>query len=170
MMLLGGLLDRIILVIGVVAGGCIPSFVLQYRQRVGGRLDQVAKDLAPFQEIANQQYGGSLDALVRHHQASTDLTFSAEGAAVQAMIDTLRRLREAVQALNTDMLHQIIYLSGHMEPDVARSTWSVFNPTFVLTAESLLIAAAVGLSLWLVFLTLWYGTAALVRRAHFALS
>ena len=29
-----GILDRIILVVGVVAAGCIPSFIAQYRQRV----------------------------------------------------------------------------------------------------------------------------------------
>jgi len=169
-MLLSGLLDRILLVVGVVAGGCIPGFVLQYRQRVGGRLDQVSKDLAPFQEIANQQHGGSLSALVRHHMASTDQTFVGEGMAIQKMIDALASLRDAVAALNGDMFHQIAYLARHGDLDIARATWSTFSPTFVLTAESLMIAAVVGLSLWLGFLALWFGTAWVFRRVRFALS
>ena len=169
-MLLSGLLDRILLVVGVVAGGCIPSFVLQYRQRVGGRLDQVSKDLAPFQEIANQQHDGSLSALVRHHMASTDQTFVGEGMAIQKMIDALASLREAVAALNGDMFQQFVYLMRHGDLDIARATWSTFSPTFVLTAESMMIAAAVGLSLWLGFLALWFGTAWAFRRVRFALS
>jgi hypothetical protein len=54
------ILDRIVLLAAVVAAGCIPSFIVQYRQRAGGRLDQVLADLAPFQEIADRNHGGSL--------------------------------------------------------------------------------------------------------------
>ena len=41
-----GILDRIILVAGVVAAGCIPSFIAQYRQRTGRYLLSYAEGVA----------------------------------------------------------------------------------------------------------------------------
>jgi hypothetical protein len=101
-----GILDRIILVAGVVAAGCIPSFIAQYRQRVGGRLDQVLQDIAPFQAIADQFHHGSLAELIQHHLASVDTTFHDEGAALQAMVDSAEKLRQALQALNTGRIQE----------------------------------------------------------------
>ena len=161
---LGGLLDRVLLLAGVIAGGCIPGFIVQYQQRLGGRLDQVVRDLAPFQEIANRMHGGSLDALIKYHLASTDSTFHAEGAAIQAMVDSAAKLRAAAQALNTDLWHQIAYLMRDGDPELVRATWSAFTPVFSLTPDSIMLALAVGVSLWLLFVLVWYSGVVGVRR------
>lgn len=102
--LIRGLLDRIILVASIIAAGCLPSFIAQYRQRLGGRLNQVRADLSLFQEIANRHHGGSLDKLIEIHLASPDKTFHDEGIAIQSMVDTAQRLQQAMNALNTDLM------------------------------------------------------------------
>jgi hypothetical protein len=150
-----GFLDRIILVIGVVAAGCIPSFIAQYRQRVGGQLNQVLQDLAPFQAIANQSHHGSLQELIRYHLASVDTTFRNEGTAIQTMVDSAERLRHALQALNTDLYHQMIYLLTNFDPLTARATWNIFSPAFNITPESVVFALVVGFVIWLAFLAFW---------------
>jgi hypothetical protein len=150
-----GILDRIILVIGVVAAGCIPSFIAQYRQRVGGRLDQVLQDIAPFQEIANQFHHGSLQELIQHHLTSADSTFHDEGAALQAMVVSAEQLRQALQALNTDLFHQMVYMLTKADPLIARATWEIFSPSFNLTVESVIFALIIGVAIWLVFLAVW---------------
>ena len=150
-----GILDRIILVAGVVAAGCIPSFIAQYRQRVGGRLDQVLQDIAPFQAIADQFHHGSLAELIQHHLANIDATFHDEGAALQAMVDSAEKLRQALQALNTDLFHQLIYLLTGADPIIAHATWEIFSPSFNLTVESVVFAFVVGIATWLVFLGVW---------------
>ena len=150
-----GILDRIILVVGVVAAGCIPSFIAQYRQRVGGRLDQVLQDIAPFQTIANQSHHGSLQELIKYHLASADATFHNEGAALQAMVDSAYQLRQALDALNTDLFHQMFYMLTKSDPLIARATWEIFSPAFNLTPESIVFAAIIGVAIWLVFLALW---------------
>jgi len=150
-----GFLDRIILVIGVVAAGCIPSFIAQYRQRVGGRLDQVLQDLAPFQAIANQFHHGSLRELIQYHLASADSTFHNEGTAIQTMVDSAEQLRLALEALNTDLFHQMLYLLTKTDPLIARATWDIFSPAFNLTPESVVFALIVGFAIWLVFLAVW---------------
>jgi hypothetical protein len=158
-----GILDRIILVAGIVAAGCIPSFIAQYRQRVGGRLDQVIQDLAPFQEIANQFHHGNLQELILHHLASPDSTFHNEGAAIQAMVNSAEQLRRALEALNTDLFHQLVYLIAKIDPLIARATWEAFLPSFNLTAESIIFAFIVGVIVWLAFFAVWYVFARLIR-------
>ena len=150
-----GILDRIILVAGVVAAGCIPSFIAQYRQRVSGRLDQVLQDLAPFQTVANQFHHGSLQELINYHLASADRTFHDEGTALQAMVDSAEQLKQALAALNTDLYHQLFYMVSKADPLIARATWDIFAPAFNLTPQSVVFAIIVGVVVWLVFLAVW---------------
>ena len=163
--LVRGLLDRVVLVAGTVAGGCVPGFIVQYRQRVGGRLDQVVMDLAPFREIAQRLYGGSIDALIRHHLASPDRTFNAEGAAIQAMVNAELRLRGMMEALQGGVWHQLQYLLAYPDRDLLQSTWSAYVPAFTLDAQGILMALAIGVTLWLVFLLAWKGASALIAAA-----
>jgi hypothetical protein len=151
-----GILDRIVLVAGVIAAGCVPSFIVQYRQRIGGMLDQVLKDLAPFQLIADKLHHGSLQELIQHHLDSSDQTFYREGAAVRSLLESAEQLRSTYQALDTDLFHQLSYLAAKMDPLVVRATWEVFTPSFGFSVESIVFASVVGISIWLAFLAIWY--------------
>jgi hypothetical protein len=162
MFLVRGILDRIILVAAIVAAGCVPGFIVQYRQRVGGQLDQVLRDIAPFQQIANQFHHGSLEELVRYHVSSADPTFRSEGAALQQMVAAADRLRAAFDALNTDLFHQLVYLLVQIDPSTARATWDAFSPSFDLTAQSIAFALIAGMAIWLVFFAVWYSFARLI--------
>lgn len=167
--LLRGLMDRIVLLVAFLFAGCVPGFIVQYRQRLGGALDQVSKDLAPFREIAKQFHGGKLEKLIEHHVFSTDPTFQAEGNAIQAMLRTLDRLRAAMEALDTDLVHQILLLVKRGDPQIAKATWAAYQPAFSFSAEGLMFAGAVALGVWLLFMLLWAGvggTVGWVRRVR----
>jgi len=156
------ILDRIVLLCAVVAAGCIPSFIVQYRQRAGGRLDQVLADLSPFQEIANRYHGGSLTELIRYHLQSTDATFHQEGAALQSMVQAAERLRAMLAALDSDLVHQCAYLLVHHDSDLVRATWGSYQPGFTLDLQSAVFALAVGVALWALFLGIWHALASLI--------
>jgi hypothetical protein len=158
-----GILDRLILLAAVVAAACIPSFIVQYRQHLAGRLDQVLADLAPFQAIASHYYHGDLAALIRYHLASHDATFHAEGQALQSMVDAAAHLRSAAQALNTDLLHQCLYLTRHADTQLLGATWGLYQPGFTLTISGAGFALALGVLIWLSFLAVWHGTAGAAR-------
>lgn len=160
--MLRGIFDRLVLVGAVLAAACVPSFIAQYRQRLGGRLDQALQDLALFQEIANRKHGGDLQKLIKHHLASTDGTFRDEGVVIQTMVDTVARLRESVAALNADLWSQLSHLVTRGDPDIARATWDAFVPAMNLGAESLLFAFGVGVAIWLAFLATWMAAAGLI--------
>jgi hypothetical protein len=161
-----GLLDRVVLLCAVVAAGCVPSFIAQYRQRASGRLDQVLADLAPFQQIADREHSGSLAALIQHHLQSGDASFHGEGAALQSMVDAADRLRALLQGLDTDLYHQCLYLLLHGDPRLARATWALFEPGFALTLQGALFALCLGVLLWLLFLGAWHAVAWLLGRGR----
>ena len=159
------LLDRLLLIAAVVAGGLVPGFIAQYRQRLGGRLDQAQFDLEPWRKIANQLFNGDLDKLIHYHLASRDPIFHADGLAIQNIADAVQNLRAAVNALHTDLFHQVSYLVLHLDRGLARATWSDWVPTFALSTEGITFALLFALALWLIFQSAW----SLVAKSHASL-
>ena len=150
-----GLVDRLLLICAVVAGGLVPGFISQYRQRLGGMLDQAKLDLAPWQRIADQYFQGDLARLIQYHLTSRDPTFHAEGAAIGSLVASVQRLQGEVAALHGSLFQQAAHLAMHADPAVARATLADWVPTFGLSAEGLAFALLFALCLWLLFQVLW---------------
>lgn len=169
MLILRGFLDRILLLCAVVAGGLVPGFISQYRQRLGGRLDQAQLDLQPWQKLADQSFQGDLDKLIQYHLASTDPTFHAEGTVIGALVQSVHNLQQAANALHGSLWQQLQYLAVHTDAAVARATYNDWIPTFSLSADGIVFALAFALAVWLVFHALWWLVASgrrLSRRHH----
>lgn len=150
-----GLVDRLLLICAVVAGGLVPGFISQYRQRLGGRLDQALLDLAPWQKIANQYFHGDLSRLIQYHLASQDPTFHSEGAAISALVASVQHLQIEVAALHGNLFQQAGYLALHMDPAIAHATLGDWVPTFGLSSDGILFALLFAVALWLVFQSIW---------------
>jgi hypothetical protein len=163
-----GLLDRVLLVCAVVAGGLVPGFIAQYRQRLGGRLDQARLDLAPWQHLADQAYQGDIEQLIRYHLESSDPTLHGEGAIIRALVTTVQQLQSAVDALHGSLFRQAGYLALHADPGLARATLHDWVPTFALSSEGVVFALTFGVAVWLLFHALWYLIALLRPRRRVA--
>ena len=168
MLFLRGLLDRLLLVCAVVAGGLVPGFIAQYRQRLGGRLDQARLDLAGWQRLAEQYYQGDIERLIRYHLESGDPKFHAEGAVIRSLIETVQRLQGAMDSLHGSLFHQAAYLALHADPGLVRATFGDWVPTFALSAEGIVFALVFAVVLWLAFQALWRLLALLRPRARAA--
>jgi hypothetical protein len=166
--ILRGILDRIVLIGAILAAGCVPSFIAQYRQRLGGMLEQANRDLALFQEVANRFHGGDIRRLIKHHLASTDPSFRAEGTAIQTMVETVARLKANLAALNADLFAQVRWIAQEGDATVARATWDSFVPAMSFTGEALIFAFATGVAIWLVFLAVWFGGARFLGLVFFS--
>jgi hypothetical protein len=147
--LLRGLLDRVLLVCAVVAGGLVPGFLAQYRQRLGGRLDQARLDLAPWQHLADQFYQGDLGKLIQYHLDSSDPKFSAEGAVIRSLVSSVQNLQGAVDAMHGSLFQQSAYLLLHADPALARATWADWVPT--ACRPKVAVRPGAGGGLWLLF-------------------
>jgi hypothetical protein len=159
-----GLFDRVLLICAVVAGGLVPGFIAQYRQRLGGRLDQALMDLAPWQGIANQSFHGDIGRLIQYHLASLDPTFHAEGAAIRSLLVNVQHLQQQAAALHGSLFQQAAYLALHGDPGLARATLADWVPTFGLSAEGILFALVFAALVWLLFQSTWSLTASGGRR------
>ena len=155
MVFLHGLLDRLLVVCAVVAGGLVPGFIAQYRQRLGGRLDQARLDLEPWQRLADQFHHGDIRTLIQYHLDSGDAKFHAEGAVIRSLVDTVHQLQSAVDALHGSLVRQVGYLLLHADPGLARATFNDWVPTFALSAEGIVFALAFAAVTWLVFQGAW---------------
>jgi len=155
MLFLRGLFDRLFLVTATVAGGLVPGFIAQYRQRLGGRLDQARLDLEPWQRIADQFYQGDIGKLIQYHLDSKDATFHLEGSVIQSLIATVQRLQGAVDALHGNLLHQLGYLALHADAGLVRATFTDWVPTFALSVEGVLFALLFAVAVWLLFHASW---------------
>jgi hypothetical protein len=164
MFLLRGLLDRLLLVSMAVAGGLLPGFITQYRQRLGGRLDQAQLDLGEWQKIADRFFQGDLGKLAQNHLDSSDPVIQAEGHLVRSLMDTVQGLQSAVDALQGTLWHQIPYLALHTDRSVALATLDGWTPTFSLAPDGLIFAAAFAAIVWLAFQSLWWLGALVVRK------
>src|ERR1700757_4688885 len=111
MLFVRGLFDRLLLVCAVVAGGLVPGFIAQYRQRLGGRLDQARLDLQPWQSLADRSYARGIDKLIQYHLSSTDPKFHAEGAIIRSLVNNVQHLQSAVDALQGNLYQQLAYLT-----------------------------------------------------------
>jgi hypothetical protein len=156
MLFLRGLFDRLLLVCAAVAGGLLPGFISQYRQRLGGRLDQARLDLQPWQSLADRSYHGDIQQLIQYHLSSSDPKFQAEGVIIRSLVATVQQLQAAVDALHGSLYHQMAYLALHSDPGLARATFADWVPTFSLSAEGLLFALACALAVWVVYHALWW--------------
>jgi hypothetical protein len=155
MSFLRGLFDRLFLVGAVVSGGLVPGFIAQYRQRLGGRLDQARLDLEPWQRIADRFYQGDIEKLIQYHQSSNDPTFHSEGDVIRALVASVHQLQSAVDALHTNLFQQVGYLALHADVGLARATFNDWVPTFALSAEGVLFAVLFAVVVWLLFHALW---------------
>jgi hypothetical protein len=151
-----GLLDRVLLIGAVVAGGLVPGFIAQYRQRLGGRLDQARLDLDAWQKVANQFHQGDIEKLIQYHLNSSDATFHAEGVVIRSLLGAVQQLQGAVDALHGSLFRQLGYLAWHADPGIAHATLDDWVPTFALSAEGLVFALLFAMALWLLFHALWW--------------
>src|SRR2546429_7918886 len=151
MLFLRGLFDRLFLVTATVAGGLVPGFIAQYRQRLGGRLDQARLDLEPWQRLADEFRHGDIRTWIQYHLDSGDAKFHAEGDVIRSLVDAVRQLQSAVDALHGSIVRQVGYLLLHADPGLARATFNDWVPTFALSAEGIVFALAFAAVTRLVF-------------------
>src|SRR5438105_4721344 len=155
MLFLRGLFDRLFLVTATVAGGLVPGFIAQYRQRLGGRLDQARLDLEPWQRIADQFHQGDIEKLIQYHLNSNDPTFHSEGVVIRSLVATVRHLQSVVDALHSNLFQQVGYLTLHADAGLARATFTDWVPTFALSVEGALFALLFAVAVWLLFHASW---------------
>jgi hypothetical protein len=130
------------LVGGVVASQG-PEFAQQYRQRLGGAIDELRRVVQRFDADAGAN-GQTRDGAVDRLKSSPDNLVSRQGDAMRAHAERLDRLQRQQQAFaDAGPFQRILVVARNPDPGVMEAAYRDFEPA-VPTTEEGVIAVAVG--------------------------
>ena len=137
-------LRLVLFALGLLIGVQAPGFVDQYAKRVSAHYIEATKSFAGFQRTANEYFGGSLEALIAHHEASSDAVFKDEAKNVAAIYARLKELALELDAMNRSLVSRIFHVAFHPDEEILSETIAAYSYTVPLNLEAVscgLIAA-----------------------------
>lgn len=126
--------------ISAVAASQLPEFAQQYRQRLGGAIEELGHVVSDFDRDATSSGLSRTQALDLHQQSSLPL-FQARGRSMRETIfryETLLSQREAFQTSSTLIQPFVLAYSDRA---TFRGAWQDFSPAVPTTYDGLLWAA-----------------------------
>ncbi|MBN9084066.1 MAG: hypothetical protein BGP04_17650 [Rhizobiales bacterium 62-17] len=136
----------------------LPEFSQQYRQRLGGAIDELARVLAAFDADALRLNLTREEGIARM-KTNADELVRQQGAHMQENSARLVRLRQQlIEYASAGPLARVGVMLGNFDQDVARRAMDDFEPAVPLTSEGAITTAAGAVAGWglvrLVFLPL----------------
>lgn len=151
------------LAIGLMAGLAAsqgPEFAQQYRQRLGGAIDELRRVATRFETDA-QASGLSREAAITRLREQAEPVARAQG-------DAMERIGERLAALETQRdafaeagpFARLAVMMHRIDPGLARATYLDFEPAWPATSEGL---ATGGAGFALAWITVWFVARTLAR-------
>lgn len=134
--------------LGGVAASQGPEFSQQYRQRLGGTVDELRRVVERFDTDARAQ-GETPESAIARLRANADDLASRQGAAMQANVERLRRLEAHRQAMiEAGPFERIALMVRDGDGDVMEAAYRDFEPAVPVTEEGLLSTAVGFIAVW----------------------
>lgn len=150
-MIIGRILALAIGLICALAASQLPEFAQQYRQRLGGAVEELGRVVTRFDESA-QSSGLSRDQAIARLGDQPDPLVRREGEAMGVAAERLAQLRRQREDLATaGPFERVLVFIRQMDPGLARATYIDFEPAVPATTEGV-VTAAIG------FVLGWGGT------------
>lgn len=150
---------------GAVLASQGPEYSQQYRQRLGGAVDELHRGIEQFDRDA-QANGESREGAITRLRGNADDLASRQGAAMQGNVERLGRLESHREAmLQAGPFVRIALMLRDGDTDVMRSAYAEFEPAMPVTQEGLLAAAGGFVTLWGGILLLAGFLRSLIRRS-----
>ncbi len=137
------LVRRLAVAIGLLCGligSQLPEFAQQYRQRLGGALDELNRTIAQFDsETAAQSLtrGQGVDQL----KSNPETLARERGVAIEENIDRANRLARQQEAFERGgPFTRLVTLIGNFDPATATKAIEDFEPAVPITFEAFVIA------------------------------
>jgi hypothetical protein len=140
-------LRLVLFAVGLLAGVQVPGFIDQYAKRVSAHYIEVTRNFAGFQDTADQYFGGSIDALIAHHETSTDSVFKEEGKPIRAIYARLQSVAVEIEAMNRSILSRIMHVAFRPDKEILSETMAAYSYTVPLNQDAILSGVTVGLLL-----------------------
>jgi hypothetical protein len=126
-----------------------PEFGQQYRQRLGGAVDELRRVVERFEADARQG-GEGRDVALGRLRANPDRLVRRQGDAMHANIDRLARLEGQQRRLSeAGPFRRLTIMATEADPAIAQAAYRDYEPAVPTTTEGL-VTAGIGFSLvWL---------------------
>jgi len=119
-----------------------PEYAQQYRQRLGGAIDELARVLAEFDADA-ARYGMSREQGITRLSQNPDAFVSDRGLRLREDSARLARLqRQLAEFQSAGPFSRMAVLARDLDPAIAGRTWENFEPAAPLTMEGAVMAGA----------------------------
>jgi hypothetical protein len=139
-------LRRIAVLIGLffaVAASQLPEYAQQYRQRLGGAIDELNTVIARFEAEASQS-GMDQQQGITHLQQSDDRFVQQRGDQMRDTIMRRDRLEKQAQDFaKAGPVGRVLVLAEDFDPKIASGAYQAYEPAVPTTSEGL-IAAVIG--------------------------
>lgn len=162
--MIGRILALALGLFGALAASQLPEFAQQYRQRLGGAIDELRRVVGRFDDSAGVS-GLSRDEAVTRLREQPDSLVRREGEAMHDAADRLAALqRQRDDFAETGPFGRMLVLLREADTGLARATYLDFEPAVPATGEGV-VAAGLGFALlWGGVLFVWRGLARLFGR------
>ena len=160
-------LRLVVFALGLLAGVQVPGFVDQYAKRVSAHYLEVQRNFAGFQRTADQYFGGSVDALIKHHSSSSDAVFRDEAKTIEAMYARLRIFSAEFEAMRGSPLARLIHVATDANRELLQETENAYSYTVPLDGTAILYGVCIALLLSVLVETIIVGGFSLLRRELF---
>jgi Protein of unknown function (DUF2937) len=118
-----------------------PEFSQQYRQRLGGALDELKRVVAAFNADAAKQSITPVEAIARL-EGNPDPLAQARGAAIESDIARRNKLQNAFDAMrDAGPVQRIGAMAADFDSAIGADTLQNFEPAVPVTSEALLVGA-----------------------------
>jgi hypothetical protein len=142
---------RLALAIAVLAGligSQAPEFAQQYRQRLGGALDELNRIVAEFDAEVQRQNLTRAEAMKRLAD-NADLLARERGEDIGRAIERAQRLDKETHAIaSAGPLMRLYVVATNFDPEVARSTLDNYEPAEPLSIGALTAGGLAALWGW----------------------
>ena len=133
--MIGRILAMAIGLFGALAGSQLPEFGQQYRQRLGGAIEELHRVVDRFDSSA-QASGLSRDQAIAKLRDQPEPLVRRQGEATQDVVDRLDRLqRQRDDFASAGSFGRLLVLIREMDPGLARATYLDFEPAVPATSE-----------------------------------
>ncbi|PNG25484.1 DUF2937 family protein [Methylocella silvestris] len=130
--------SRLALCFGIatgVAASQIPEYAQQYRQRLGGAIDELQAIVTTFDDDSARQ-GLSEDEGIARLRASTDEFVRDRGSQMKDVSERLQKLTRSNQAMaQSGPIGRLTALAADFDPLIARRAYASFEPAVPVTGE-----------------------------------
>jgi len=133
---------------GAVTASQGPEFAQQYRQRLGGAIDELRRAIARFDADA-QAHGETRESAIVRLRGNADDLAGRQGAAIQANIERLAHLEVQRQAMTeAGPFSRLGLMLRDGDGAVVRAALEDFKPAVPVTEEGVLSAATGFVAAW----------------------